>query len=1284
MTRAPQSPRQSLGVKRCVLVLTAAWTLLSGAYPAFATDPLTQAERAWLDSQDEIVFVSQTDYPPFEFVDTHGNHQGMCIELARWMSTELGFRAAFRDMTFQQAQYAVLSGEADVLTSLFYSDERDRRFDFSEMTWEVPALIFVRAERPDITTVEDLQGKRVAMQRGDYAAEYLESRRIDYELVPTATFAEATDLVIAGEADAVIGDRQIVLYHLFSNGLTDQMKSVGEPLYVGRNCMGVREGRHELVGILTKGLALAREHSVFESITRKWVGTQYAAETTWLQRHAWHLVIVLAVVAAFAALVVVWSVHLQRVVARRTRELLEVHDTLRPIERGVTGRPGLKKWLLVAAALSPLLLGGAYALRQYVIMPSFLSLEQAEAEKTISGCMDAVRREAHHLGYAAGDWAVWDETYQFAQDGNTAYAVSNFQWESLLNSGIHLIYVCDREGNVVWGSIYDPVGSVEVALAEFPEDALPKDHPLLQHESLHSNITGIILTDRGPMLISSLPILTSTGKGPSRGTFIVGRFLLEETVQDLSEQSRVWFTVRDLRTSEFNERERAILAVLSPGTQMTEEIDDDVLMGYGILADIEGNPALLVSATLPRAIVRQVRAVARLVSIILLVAVAVVGLFLFLWSMSFLAEFFRRQGHVEALVEERTSALRESEERTRATFNAISDTVFLHPLLEEGFAPFIDVNNTACERYGFTREEFLALKVPDIMKKTDAYAYSARDHRRKLSDGQRLIFEATHVTKSGEEFPVEINSTVIELDGRPMILGVVRDITERKKAEAEHERLMAAIEQAAEIVIITDVESTIQYVNPAFEQITGYTRNEAIGRNPRMLQSGEQDDAFYKEMWDTLTRGETWSGRFINKKKDETLYTEEATISPVHDASGQTVNYVAVKRDITHEIKLEEQFRQAQKMEAVGQLAGGIAHDFNNLLQVINGYSELALGNLNADHPAFGRVEEVARAGKRAATLVRQLLAFSRQQVLDMRDVNLNDVVADLMKMIRRVIGEHITLDVLAGHDLGIVRADPGQIEQILMNLCVNARDAMAGGGTIVIETSNVRIDEVYCKTRPWAEPGQFVLLSVTDTGCGMDKETLANVFEPFFTTKDVGAGTGLGLSTVYGLVKQHEGMVDVYSEVGTGTTFNIYLPLTERSAAIVGDKIETTAPGGTETILLAEDDVAVLGLAKAILEHAGYTVLTAADGEEALRVFEEYAEAIDLALLDAMMPELGGRAVFERIREQRPEIRVLFSSGYSMKTIHTNFVLDEGMQLIQKPYQRDTLLQRIREALDS
>ncbi len=558
--------------------------------------------------------------------------------------------------------------------------------------------------------------------------------------------------------------------------------------------------------------------------------------------------------------------------------------------------------------------------------------------------------------------------------------------------------------------------------------------------------------------------------------------------------------------------------------------------------------------------------------------------------------------------------------------------------------------------------------------------------QKAIGDIQTVGIVNAIVTKSGRELDVEwYDKTLKNAEGDTIgLLAVGQDVTERKRSEAERELLMSAIEQAAEVVVITDVEATIQYANPVFERITGYTRDEVIGRNPRILQSGEHDAAFYKEMWDSLTRGEAWSGRLVNKKKDGALFTEEAMISPVRDAAGQTVNYVAVKRDITNEIHLEDQLRQAQKMEAVGQLAGGVAHDFNNLLQAILGFGDLALGDVDVDSPARKDIEEIMKAGHRAATLVRQLLAFSRRQVLDMKDVDLNDVIADLMKMLRRVIGEHITLGAIAGHDLGTVRADPGQIEQILMNLCVNARDAMPEGGTITIETENVRIDEEFRETHPWAEPGRYALLSVTDTGCGMDEETLGNVFEPFFTTKDVGEGTGLGLSTVYGLVKQHEGLVHVYSEVGKGTTFKIYLPLIERAAAAVGDKIEGPAPGGTETILLAEDDETLLKLTKAILEHAGYTVLAAIDGEEAQRLFEDHADAIDLALLDVMMPKLGGKAVYERIREARPGVRVLFSSGYSMNAIHTNFVLDEGLALIQKPCQRDNLLRKVREALDS
>jgi CheY-like chemotaxis protein len=370
-------------------------------------------------------------------------------------------------------------------------------------------------------------------------------------------------------------------------------------------------------------------------------------------------------------------------------------------------------------------------------------------------------------------------------------------------------------------------------------------------------------------------------------------------------------------------------------------------------------------------------------------------------------------------------------------------------------------------------------------------------------------------------------------------------------------------------------------------------------------------------------------------------------------------------------------------MEAVGQLAGGVAHDFNNLLQVILGYSDVVLSGDGEVSTTRTSIEEIMKAAERAKTLVQQLLAFSHRQVLDIEDVNLNQVVTDLMKIIQRVIGNHITLEIIYGHDLGTVRADPGQIDQILMNLCVNARDAMPAGGTITIETENVRIDKDYCENNAWAKPGHYVLLSVTDTGCGMSDEIIENAFEPFFTTKSVGKGTGLGLSMVYGLVTQHKGMINVYSEVDKGTTFKIYLPLIERSAAAVGDKIESPVAGGSEIILVVEDEKVVREMCQLFLKTAGYKVLIACNGEEAIRVLEERTDEIDLALLDVMMPKIGGRTVYEHIHKTGLDIPVLFSSGYSMNAIHTNFILDEGLTLLQKPFLRDDLLQSIRIILD-
>jgi PAS domain S-box-containing protein len=517
--------------------------------------------------------------------------------------------------------------------------------------------------------------------------------------------------------------------------------------------------------------------------------------------------------------------------------------------------------------------------------------------------------------------------------------------------------------------------------------------------------------------------------------------------------------------------------------------------------------------------------------------------------------------------------------------------------------------------------------------------------------------------------------------------GTVHDITKRRQAEADLRMQSAALHAAADAIVITDRAGVIEWVNPAFTRLTGYPAQDALGKNPKdLVKSGKHAPAFYREFWETLLAGRTWHGEMINRRKDGSLYTEEQTVTPIFGASGAILHFVAIKEDITERLQLEAQFRQAQKMESVGQLASGIAHDFNNLLTVINGMSELVLEQeASHDGPLYADVQEIRRAGERAATLTRQLLAFSRQQILEPRVLNVHTVVAGMESLLRRLLGEDIDLVVVPTPDASCVKADPGQLEQVITNLAVNARDAMPQGGRLTIETQTVAIDEDAARQQGVAVPlGPYVLLAVSDSGVGMDEATRVHIFEPFFTTKGPGKGTGLGLSTVYGIVKQSQGFIRVESEVGQGTSVKILLPQVTEAAGPERPGPTVVSSSGTETILLVEDNAGLRKLATRLLEPAGYIVFGAATGEEALRLLEGHEKPVHLLLSDVVLPGMNGRRLAEQLAQTHPGIKVLYMSGYTSDTIVRHGVLEARMPFLTKPFTAAALLRKVREVLDS
>lgn len=531
-----------------------------------------------------------------------------------------------------------------------------------------------------------------------------------------------------------------------------------------------------------------------------------------------------------------------------------------------------------------------------------------------------------------------------------------------------------------------------------------------------------------------------------------------------------------------------------------------------------------------------------------------------------------------------------------------------------------------------------------------------------------------------------------QLDGATLVRTIRNTLTvhtlqqEQQTAEHSLRKLSRAVEQSADSIIITDLHGSIEYVNPAFEALSGYHGDEIFGKTPRILKSGEQGSEVYQAIWKTILAGNVYRGILVNRKKNGELYYVEQSVCPVRDGEGQITNFISNGRDLTERLRLEAQLRQSQKMDAIGNLAGGVAHDFNNLLTIITSYAELALDTVPHNSPLESKIQEILLAARRAAELTRQLLAFSRKQPQALRVADLNQVIARIANTLPRLIGEDIEFTFSRGEELGRVRVDPLQIEQILMNLASNARDAMPQGGHLRIETSDVALDDDYAHSKKAIIlAGRYAVITVSDDGAGILPEHLPHIFEPFYTTKPLGEGTGLGLATVYGIVKQNKGFIWAYSEPTMGTVFKIYLPCVCGRDNSGEDKAakEPCVTRGSETLLLVEDEPAVRRATAEFLRLNGYTVLEAKDGLDALSVARNTSAVIHLLVTDVVMPNMSGGQLATVLSQLRPDTKLLFVSGYAGKTVLDHKVVDLETNFVQKPYTLKQLSLKIRSALN-
>ncbi len=1228
-------------------------------------------------TKSRIMIGGDSNCPPYEFLDRNGQPAGFNVDLTRAIASRMGLSVDIQLGTWGTVRKNLSNGDIDLVEAMFYSAERDKELDFSPPTTVVQHAIVVRDGTPEQSDLKNLAGKAILVMGGDIMQDVAVKQGFEKQLIAVSSQEEALRLLSEGTGDCALVAKVPALYWIGKNGWRN-LRVSNHSVLSNEPCYAALHGQELLLSQFSEGLAALRSTGEYRRIQAKWL-SPYEPAGPDLRTYAAYALALIALLLLLLGGALLWSRSLQAQVAERTRLLTaEITERKRAEqEREVTiaflrlvnetaGTAELihntltffKRHSGCDAVGIRLREGDDYPYYETIGFSSeFTSLENHLCQRDLAG--QPVRDS---VGNPVIECMCGNVLCGRVDPSKPFFTAHGSFWTSDTTQLLASTTEADRQSrtrNRCNGEGYDSVALLPLRLGEDRLGLLQLNNRAKGAFSLQTVEPWERLADY--LAVALLQARTQEALKASEETY---RSLFENMLNGFA-YARMLFQDGQpvdfiyLSVNKAFEAHTGLKSVV--GQRVTEAIpgilksDPNLLNAYGRVA----------STGKPEVFERYVNALDRWFHISAYSPIKD-------HFVSVFADITERKRSEESL--------RESESRFRTLIEAAPDAVFVQ---SEG--RFTYLNPAMLRLFGAAQ--------PSELINTDAFARIAPEWHQPIRDRIRLqldtgkiapLMAQEYLRLDGSRVAVETTAVAIRVRNRDAHLVFVRDITARKAAETEREHLLTAIDQSSEVIVITDPSGVIQYVNPAFERVTGYTRQEALGQNPRVLKSSKHDATFYRELWLTITSGKTWRGRFVNKRRDGTYYNEEATISPVRDTSSRTVSYVAVKRDITEHIRLEAQLQQAQKMESVGRLAGGVAHDFNNMLSVILGCAELAQCEVAPDHPIFSDLHEIRKAAERSADLTRQLLAFARKQAVATKVLNLNDTVTMMLKMLRRLIGEDIELVWLPGAGDMTVKMDPSQIDQILANLAVNARDAIAGVGKLTIETGNTTFGQASCADHADAAPGEYVTLTVCDSGCGMDAATAEHIFEPFFTTKGIGEGTGLGLSTVYGIVQQNGGRINVASEPGLGTTFKIHLPRHQVPCAT----LQTEAPSAAlsrchETVLLVEDEQAVLKLGKRMLESLGYRVVTADTPHKALDWAAQHTGEIHLLLTDVIMPAMNGWDLAKRMRLIYPNLKILFMSGYTSNVIVHHEMTAYGAHFIQKPFSQKDLAAKVAEILN-